>query len=136
MNKTLLSRPIAVTMCIIALSVMGFLALRNIPVSLMPDIDIPQITVQVSMPGYSAQEIERNVVAPLRGRLMQVAGITDIRSESRMDAGSVKMTFNPGSGYEFNSKVIAKPLIARDLAIFLFSNFPTFSPHLQEFVQS
>lgn len=107
MNKTLLSRPIAVTMCIIALSVMGFLALRNIPVSLMPDIDIPQITVQVSMPGYSAQEIERNVVAPLRGRLMQVAGITDIRSESRMDAGSVKMTFNPGSGYEFNSKVIA-----------------------------
>ena len=88
MNKTLLSRPIAVTMCIIALSVMGFLALRNIPVSLMPDIDIPQITVQVSMPGYSAQEIERNVVAPLRGRLMQVAGITDIRSESRMDAGS------------------------------------------------
>ena len=110
MNKTLLSRPIAVTMCIIALSVMGFLALRNIPVSLMPDIDIPQITVQVNMPGYSAQEIERNVVAPLRGRLMQVAGITDIRSESRMDAGSVKMTFNPGSNVnllfiEVNEKV-------------------------------
>ena len=110
MNKTLLNRPIAVTMCVIALMVMGLLALCHIPVSLMPDIDIPQITVQVSMPGYSAQEIERNVVAPLRGRLMQVAGITDIRSESRMDAGSVKMTFDPGSNVnllfiEVNEKV-------------------------------
>ena len=110
MNKTLLHRPIAVTMCLIALTVIGMLALWHIPVSLMPDIDIPQITVQVSMPGYSAQEVERNVVSPLRGRLMQVAGITDIRSESRMDAGSVKMTFEPGSNVnllfiEVNEKV-------------------------------
>ena len=97
MLKIILHRPVAVTMCIIALTVIGILSLRHIPVSLMPDIDIPQITVQVSMPGYSAQEVERNVVSPLRGRLMQVAGITDIRSESRMDAGSVRMTFEPGS---------------------------------------
>ena len=110
MLKIILRRPIAVTMCIIALTVIGILSLRHIPVSLMPDIDIPQITVQVSMPGYSAQEVERNVVSPLRGRLMQVAGITDIRSESRMDAGSVRMTFEPGSNVnllfiEVNEKV-------------------------------
>ena len=100
MNKNLLHRPIAVSMCVIALMVMSLLALRYIPVSLMPDIDIPQITVQVSMPGYSAQEIEHDVVSPLRGRLMQVAGVTDIRSEARMDAGSVKMTFDPGSNID------------------------------------
>ncbi|MBO5887321.1 MAG: efflux RND transporter permease subunit [Bacteroidaceae bacterium] len=110
MLKIILRRPIAVTMCIIALTVIGILSLRHIPVSLMPDIDIPQITVQVSMPGYSAQEVERNVVSPLRGRLMQVTGITDIRSESRMDAGSVRMTFEPGSNVnllfiEVNEKV-------------------------------
>jgi multidrug efflux pump subunit AcrB len=110
MLKIILHRPIAVTMCIIALTVIGILSLRHIPVSLMPDIDIPQITVQVSMPGYSAQEVERNVVSPLRGRLMQVAGITDIRSESRMDAGSVRITFEPGSNVnllfiEVNEKV-------------------------------
>ena len=110
MLHQIIKRPIAVTMCIIALAVIGMLSLRKIPVSLMPDIDIPQITVQVSMPGYSAQEVERNVVSPLRGRLMQVAGITDIRSESRMDAGSVRMTFEPGSNVnllfiEVNEKV-------------------------------
>ena len=43
---------------------------------------------------------------------------------------------HPGTGYEFNSKSIDKPLKTRGLAIFHFRNFPTFSPHLQEFVQS
>lgn len=110
MLRLILRRPIAVTMCIIAMCVLGFLSLRYVPVSLMPDIDVPQITVQVNMPGYSAQEVEKNIVAPLRGRLMQVAGTTDIRSEARMDAGSVKMTFEPGCNVdllfiEVNEKV-------------------------------
>ena len=100
MLKILIHRPIAVTMCLIAIMVMGTLALRYIPVSLMPDIDIPQITVQVSLPGYSAQEVERKVVASLRGQLMQVAGVKNIRSESRLDAGCVVMTFEPGSNID------------------------------------
>jgi multidrug efflux pump subunit AcrB len=87
-------------MCLIALVVMGCLALRYIPVSLMPDIDVPQITVQANMPGYSAREIDRDVISPLRGQLMQVAGVKDIRSESRMDAGYVVMTFEPGSNID------------------------------------
>ncbi len=95
MNSQILRRPIAVSMCLIALTVMGILALHHIPVSLMPDIDVPQITVQVSMPGYSAQEIEQNVVSPLRGRWMQVAGVTDTRSESRMETESVHISFKP-----------------------------------------
>lgn len=100
MFKELLRRPIAVTMCIIALCVTGMLSLHYIPVSLMPDIDIPEITIQVSMPGYSAQEVEGGIVSPLKGRLMQVAGVTDIRTESRMDAGSIRMTFEPGSNVD------------------------------------
>ena len=100
MLRRIINRPIAVTMCLIALMVMGTLALHYIPVSLMPDIDIPQITVQASLQGYSAQEVERTVVASLRGQLMQVTGVKDIRSESRLDAGSVVITFEPGSNID------------------------------------
>lgn len=96
----IIQRPIAVTMCLIAISVMGALALRFIPVSLMPDIDIPQITVQTSLPSYSAQEVEHEVVSSLRGQLMQVAGLKDIRSEARLDAGNIVMTFEPGSNID------------------------------------
>jgi len=100
MLSRLIYRPIAVTMSIIAVAVLGLLALKYIPVSLMPDIDIPQIMVQMNMPGYSAQEIEHDVVAPLRGQLMQVAGAKDVRSSSRMDAGQIVMKFDPGSNID------------------------------------
>ena len=100
MLSKIIHRPIAVTMCLIAVVVMGCLALRFIPVSLMPDIDVPQITVQANIPGHSAKEIEQRVISPLRGQLMQVAGVKDIRSEARMDAGHVVMTFEPGSNVQ------------------------------------
>lgn len=95
--RNLIRRPIAVTMCLIALVAIGCISFKYIPVSLMPDIDIPQITVQVSCPGASAREVDGQVVAPLRGQLMQVAGLKDIHSESRMDAGTIFMEFEPGS---------------------------------------
>lgn len=102
MLRSLIHRPIAVTMTLIATMVMGLMALHFIPVSLMPDIDVPQITVQVNMPGYSAIEIDKEVVSPLRGQLMQVAGVKDIRSESRMDVGYVMMVFEPGSNIDLS----------------------------------
>lgn len=110
MPNYFLHRPIAVTMCLIAIVVMGCLALHYIPVSLMPDIDVPQITVQANMPGYSAREIDSQVISRLRGQLMQVEGVKDIRSEARMDAGYVMMTFEPGSNIslsfiEVNEKI-------------------------------
>lgn len=100
MVRKLIDRPIAVTMSIVALIVLGVLALRYIPVSLMPDIDIPRITVQVPMPGSSARQVDERVVEPLRGQLMQVAGLQDLRSEARMDAGTIEMTFEPGSNMD------------------------------------
>lgn len=98
--RNLIRRPIAVTMCLIALVVIGGISFRYIPVSLMPDIDIPQITVQVSYPGASVREVDAEVVWPLRSQLMQVAGLKDIHSEARMDAGMIFMEFEPGSNID------------------------------------
>lgn len=56
MYSHLIHRPIAVSMCVIALAVIGVLSTRYIPVSLMPDIDIPQITVHASYPGASVRQ--------------------------------------------------------------------------------
>lgn len=93
----LIHRPIAVSMCVLALAVLGILSIRYIPVSLMPDIDIPQITVHASYPGASVRQIENNVTSILRGQLSQVSGLKDIGSESRMDAATVTLTFEPGA---------------------------------------
>ena len=97
MLRTLLHRPIAVTMSLIAIVTLGVIAFQRIPVSLMPDIDVPRIVVQMSAQGSSAREIEQKIVTPMRQQLSQVAGLKSIESTSRTDAGVVTLTFDPGS---------------------------------------
>lgn len=97
MLRTLLHRPIAVTMSLVAIVTLGVLAFQRIPVSLMPDIDVPRIVVQMSAQGSSAREIEQQIVTPMRQQLSQVAGLKSIESTSRTDAGVVALTFDPGS---------------------------------------
>ncbi|NIJ46644.1 multidrug efflux pump subunit AcrB, partial [Wenyingzhuangia heitensis] len=62
MIKFLISRPIAVLMTALGVIILGFYASTFIPVSLMPDIDVPEITVQVSDENMSARELENSVV--------------------------------------------------------------------------
>ena len=97
MLRNIIHRPIAVTMTLIAIATLGVLALGRIPVSLMPDVDVPRIVVQMSAQGSSAREIEQSMVAPMRRQLSQVAGLKDIESSSRTDAGIITLTFSPGS---------------------------------------
>lgn len=94
--KQLINRPIAVTMSVTALLIVGLISFRYIPISLMPDIDIPQITLQVSYPGTSVREIDEKVLQPLKNQLMQVVGLKKIRSEAKTDAGTIYMNFEPG----------------------------------------
>ena len=97
MIKHLINRPIAVSMCLIAVVTVALVSLHLIPVSLMPDIDIPQITIQVAWPGAPVREVDSRVLRPLRNQLMQVGSLDDIRSEAKTDAGSIYMSFEPGS---------------------------------------
>lgn len=97
MLRTLLRRPIAVTMTLIVIVTLGVLAFQRIPLSLMPDIDVPRIMVQMSAQGSSAREIEQQIVSPMRQQLSQVSGLKSIESTSCTDAGIVTLTFAPGS---------------------------------------
>lgn len=110
MHYELIKRPVGVSMVLTAIAVVAVLAMRSIPVSLMPDIDVPQITVQAVCPGVSATEVEETYTRPLRQQLLQTAGLKDMRSESRMDAGTIRLAFEPGSDMdiifiEVNEKV-------------------------------
>jgi len=84
-------------MSLIAIVTLGVLAFQRIPVSLMPDIDVPRIVVQMSAQGSSAREIEQEIVSLMRQQLSQVSGLKSIESTSRTDAGVVTLTFDPGS---------------------------------------
>lgn len=97
----LIRRPIAVTMTFIAILVLGVVAINRIPVSLMPDIDIPEITVQVGASNRSAREVENGIVRTLRQHLMQVAHLDDIRSESKDGEAVIYLRFDYGTEIDF-----------------------------------
>ena len=93
MFKGLTNRPIAVTMVLIAVMVLGIAAIRKLPVSLVPDINIPQITVQVTSPDRSARELNDILLERLRSELVQVPHLQDITCTARDGSGLIQMTF-------------------------------------------
>ena len=121
MIKFLISRPVAVIMTFLALIMLGIVASNRLPVSLMPDIDIPEITVAVSRPDVSARELENTVVSVLRRNLLQVPGLDNIQSESRNGSALIRLSFKYGNDIdmafmEVNEKVDgAMNYLPRDL---------------------
>lgn len=96
MVNFLIKRPIAVLMAFTACFIIGLVTYFTLPVSLLPDIAIPQITVQVTGENASARELEQTVVAPVRRQLLQVAGLREIESETRDGSGIIRMAFEYG----------------------------------------
>lgn len=112
MVKFLLQRPIAVLMAFTACFIVGLVTYFTIPISLLPDIAIPEITIQVSGQNTSARELENTVVKPIRQQLMQVAALRDIQSETRDGAGIIRLSFDFGTNtdlafIEVNEKIDA-----------------------------
>ena len=97
MVKFLITRPVAVIMTFLALIMLGIVASGRLPVSLMPDIDIPEITVAISRPDVSSREMENTVVGVLRRNLLQVPGLDDIESESHNGSALIRLTFKFGN---------------------------------------
>lgn len=112
MIKFLIERPIAVLMAFTACFIVGLVTYFTLPVSLLPDIAIPEITVQVSAKNTSARELENTVVKPIRQQLIQVAALKDMTSETRDGAGIIRLSFDFGTNtdlafIEVNEKIDA-----------------------------
>lgn len=112
MIKFLIQRPIAVLMAFTACFIIGLVTYSTLPISLLPNIAIPEITVQVASANTSARELENTIVKPLRGQLIQVSTLKDIHSESRDGAGIIRLSFEYGTNtdlafIEVNEKIDA-----------------------------
>jgi len=112
MIRTILQRPVSVIMLFLACVIVGIITYNTLPVSLLPDIAIPEITVQVSGDNTSARELENTVVKPIRRQLMQVGKLRDIQSETRDGSAIIRLKFDYGTDtdlafIEVNEKIDA-----------------------------
>lgn len=96
----LIKHPIGVSMTFLGLLCLGMVAANYLPVSLVPHVDIPRITVSVNASNYSARQLENSIMSPLRNRLMQTNRIKEIKTESRNGSGLVILEFEHGTNID------------------------------------
>jgi multidrug efflux pump subunit AcrB len=101
MVKFLIDKPVAVIMVYVALLLLGVMAMQRIPISPLPNIDIPEITVHLSKKNTSAMELEQNITSRFRGSLQQVSKLEDIHSETRDGYAILRMRFNYGTDLNY-----------------------------------
>ena len=112
MVRFLINRPIAVLMAFTACCIIGLVTYFTLPVSLLPDIAIPEITVQVTAPNTSARELENTVMRQVRQQLMQVSKLKTLECQTRDGSGIIRLSFEFGTNtdlafIEVNEKIDA-----------------------------
>ncbi len=81
-SRPFVLRPVATTLLTLALLLAGAFAYVKLPVAPLPNVDFPTIAVQAQQPGGSPDEVATSVAAPLERHLGQIAGVTEMTSQS------------------------------------------------------
>src|SRR5579875_204088 len=89
-----ISRPIATTLMALGIALVGMVAFRLLPVSPLPQVDFPTISVQASLPGASAEIMASSVATPLERQFGHIAGVTEMTSASSLGSSSVTLQFD------------------------------------------
>jgi multidrug efflux pump len=87
-------RPVATTLLTIAIAIAGGIAFKVLPVSPLPQVDFPTISVNASLPGASAEIMASSVATPLERQFGHIAGVTEMTSSSSLGTSSVTIQFD------------------------------------------
>jgi multidrug efflux pump len=94
LSTPFIRRPVATTLLSLGLVVAGVIAFFKLPVSPLPDVDIPTIAVQATLPGASPADVAATVASPLERHLGQIADVTEMTSASSLGSARITLQFN------------------------------------------
>lgn len=87
-------RPVFATMLILALMIVGVFSFFTLGLDLFPKIDLPTVSVTVTNPGASAEEVETEITKRIEDAINTISGIEDINSTSAEGTSSVVIQFS------------------------------------------
>ncbi|HPA29914.1 MAG TPA: efflux RND transporter permease subunit [Bacteroidales bacterium] len=93
-------KPITTIMIFVAVIVLGIFSLINLPIDLMPDMDIPAMSVITYYPGASAEDIEVNVTKPLENQLNSLQNLKKVISTSKDNISFILIQFEYGTNMD------------------------------------
>jgi len=99
-SSPFIRRPVATTLLTIAIALAGFLGYAKLPVSPLPQVDFPTISVSAQLPGASPDTVATSLAAPLERHLGQIADVTEMTSQSQ--TGQARITLQFGLDRDIN----------------------------------
>ncbi|POA98176.1 multidrug transporter subunit MdtC [Chromobacterium sinusclupearum] len=87
-------RPAATTLLTLAILLAGLIAFKLLPVSPLPQVDFPTISVSAKLPGASPETMAATVATPLERALGRIAGITEMTSTSSLGSTNITLQFD------------------------------------------
>src|SRR5208283_2124122 len=93
-SEPFIRRPIATTLLVIAVTLAGAVAFRLLPVSPLPQVDFPTISVGASLPGASPEIMASSVATPLERQFGRIANVTEMTSSSNLGTTSITLQFD------------------------------------------
>jgi multidrug efflux pump len=93
LSSPFIRRPVATTLLTVAIALAGAVAFTLLPVSPLPQIDFPTISVQANLPGASPEIMASSVATPLERQLGHIAGVTEMTSASYLGSTSITLQF-------------------------------------------
>src|SRR5882672_9639053 len=87
-------RPVATTLLMIAIALAGAAAFRLLPVSPLPQVDFPTISVNTGLPGASPETMASSVATPLERQFGRIAAVTEMTSSSSLGSTSITLQFD------------------------------------------
>jgi multidrug efflux pump len=94
LSSPFIKRPAATVLLTVAIALAGAVAFKLLPVSPLPQIDFPTISVQANLPGASPEIMASSVATPLERQLGHIAGVTEMTSASYLGSTSVTLQFD------------------------------------------
>ena len=87
-------RPVATTLLTVAIAIAGAIAFNVLPVSPLPQVDFPTISVGAGLPGASAEIMASSVATPLERQFGHISGVTEMTSASTLGTTSITIQFD------------------------------------------
>jgi multidrug efflux pump len=93
-SETFVRKPIATTLLTIGIALAGVFAFQQLPVSPLPQVDFPTISVSAALPGASPETMASSVATPLERQFGHIAAVTEMTSSSGLGTTSITLQFN------------------------------------------
>ncbi len=87
-------RPVVATVMMLTLVTLGLFSLRRLPIDMMPDVEIPVLSILTEYPGASPEAVEREVTKKIEEAVNPISGVKHVQSVSREGLSSVIVEFN------------------------------------------